>query len=78
MRKKVWAGAISGMLLLGLLAGCGGGAKTAENGAEPNGQAAGEEAEGTDKVNLRLIRTVLKKPTTGTRRCRPTKKRTRA
>lgn len=54
MRKKVWAGAISGMLLLGLLAGCGGGAKTAENGAEPNGQAAGEEAEGTDKVNLRL------------------------
>lgn len=55
MRKRVWAGAVSGMLLLGLLAGCGGGsAKTAENGAEPNGQAAGEKAEGNDKVNLRL------------------------
>ncbi|MEK4355676.1 extracellular solute-binding protein [Paenibacillus sp. FSL M7-1455] len=55
MRKRVWAGAVSGMLLLGLLAGCGGGsAKTAENGAEPNGQAAGEKGEGNDKVNLRL------------------------
>ncbi|MDR9852091.1 sugar ABC transporter substrate-binding protein [Paenibacillus sp. VCA1] len=55
MRKKVWAGAVSGMLLLGLLAGCGGGgSNTAETGTEPDQKAAGEKTEGTDKVNLRL------------------------
>lgn len=78
MRTKVWAGAITGVLMLGLLSGCGG---NNNNNAADGGATAGTNG-GPPAVPRPLIcgstPTVLKKPIIGSIRWRLMKRQLRA